>query len=73
LIAEWHDPEDLERRVEWQRRADNPFSEQSLHLDRLITALDRGGTITLTEIKSGRVVDQWEIPGDPKRASRGEN
>ncbi|MFL5531540.1 MAG: hypothetical protein ACJ8BC_06150, partial [Gemmatimonadales bacterium] len=73
LIAEWYDPEVLDRRAEWQRQADNPFSQQSMRLKRLVTALEHGGTITLTEIKSGRVVDQWEIPGDRKRASRREN
>jgi hypothetical protein len=74
MITEFYDPEFLEGVVKWRREvADNPFSEKNLHLDRLITALEHGGTITLTEIKSGRVVDQWEAPGDPKRASRGEN
>jgi hypothetical protein len=73
MIAEFYDPEYLEGLVERRRRTDNPFSEESLTLDRLATAIERGGTVTLTEIESGQVVDSWHLPGDPKRASRGEN
>ncbi len=51
MITEFYDPEFLEGVVRWRREVvDNPFSEKNLHLDRLITALEHGGPITLTEL-----------------------
>jgi hypothetical protein len=66
-IAELYDPEYLQRWVSARRRATDPYSEESLRVDQFIAVASAGGTITVTDIETGEVTDQWEIgpqPGD---------
>jgi hypothetical protein len=66
-ITKLYDPEYLERWVKARRRVEDPYSEVSLRIEQFIAVASAGGTITVTDIETGEVTDQWEIdpqPGD---------
>jgi hypothetical protein len=67
-IVKLYDPEYLQRWVDARRRSDDPFSEQSLRLQRFVEAAKAGGVITATTTATGEVLDEWEVA--PQRSHR---
>lgn len=66
-ITKLYDPEYLQRYVDIRRRGADPFSEDGLRFEQFMAIASMGGTITVTDIATGEVTDEWEIgpqPGD---------
>jgi hypothetical protein len=66
-IAKLYDPEYLQRWVRIRRKGADPFSKENLRIEQFIALASAGGTITVTDIATGEVTDEWEVgpqPGD---------
>lgn len=62
-VARWYDPEELPRMIEHWKELQDPYSELNLATDAFCRALSNGGTVIVSDIRTGDVVAGWEQNG----------
>ena len=69
LAAGYLDPEVLRHRIDHYRELLDPFSEVNLETQKFLDVAAAGGTITVTDMRTGEVVHESERPGSPQGAA----
>lgn len=65
-VVALYDPEEVQAQIAWHIVMSDPYSQENLELKEFAEALDAGGEVTVTNIRTGEVVERWTAPGSPE-------
>lgn len=69
LVAQRYDPEEIKWGINAWLEAEDPYSEYSLNVAAFCDSLASGGDVTMTNMKTGEVIE-WHQSGMDEEAAR---